>query len=250
MRWLWLHPEWSCFLTSRHPSLQHSLPSEPAHRPETRVSGGQWGLGRRAGSLFINSLYLRHVFLYKTSKSCTASVKSKHLTLIKPQILTVSTFLPHYIKTQKWSIQLILNIRMVQQRNKELSLTLAMPEMMMVLFFTGDLSFCLADWWSCLIAASATGSVPLRMSSSVSEEDKALLTVPPSMDTCSETLRSASLGLLSTGFRAGSEESQHCLSIYSETCHQSPVVLKWLISSKIQISNVSVRMTKYKPESS
>ena len=86
----------------------------------------------------------------------------------------------------------------------ELILTLAMPEIMMVLFFTGDLSFCLADWWSCLIAASATGSVPLSISSSVSEEDKALLTVAPNIDTCSETRRSDSLGLIATAFWAGS----------------------------------------------
>lgn len=69
-------------------------------------------------------------------------------------------------------------------------LTLAMPEMMIVLFFTGDLSFCLADWWSCLMAASATGSVPLSISSSVSEEDRALLTVAAIMDACSDTRRS------------------------------------------------------------
>lgn len=94
----------------------------------------------------------------------------------------------------------------------ELFLTLAMPEMMMVLFFTGDLSFCLADWWSCLMAASATGSVPLSMSSSVSEEDKALLTVVPSIDPCSETRRSDSLALLDTTFWAGSKKPQIQLS--------------------------------------
>lgn len=91
-------------------------------------------------------------------------------------------------------------------------LTLEMPEMMMVLFFTGDLSFCLADWWSCLIAASATGSVPLSISSSVSEEDRALLTVVPSIDVCSETRRSESLGLLATAFWVGAEGVKNGLS--------------------------------------
>ena len=80
-----------------------------------------------------------------------------------------------------------------------------MPEMMMVLFFTGDLSFCLADWWSWRMAASATGSVPLSISSSVSEEDRALLTVLPSWDACSETRRSDSLDLAGTAFCAESE---------------------------------------------
>lgn len=94
----------------------------------------------------------------------------------------------------------------------ELIFTLAMPEMMMVLFFTGDLSFCLADWWSCLMAASATGSVPLSISSSVSEEDRALLTVVPSIDACSETRRSDSLGLLAAAFWTGSEGVQSNLS--------------------------------------
>lgn len=47
--------------------------------------------------------------------------------------------------------------------------TFATPEMMMVLFLTGDLSFCLADSYSCLIAASATGSVPFSISSSEQE---------------------------------------------------------------------------------
>lgn len=90
-------------------------------------------------------------------------------------------------------------------------LTLAMPEMMMVLFFTGDLSFCLADWWSCRMAASATGSVPLSTSNSVSEEDKALLTVLPSIDACSETRRSESFGLLAAAFWAGSNGTQSYL---------------------------------------
>lgn len=97
----------------------------------------------------------------------------------------------------------------------ELVLTLAMPEMMMVLFFTGDLSFCLADWWSCLMAASATGSVPLSISSSVSEEDRALLTVAPSIDACSETRRSASLGLLATALWTGSEGAQSYYDRYN-----------------------------------
>lgn len=87
-----------------------------------------------------------------------------------------------------------------------------MPEMIMVLFFTGDLSFCLADWWSCLMAASATGSVPLSTSNSVSEEDKALLTVLPSIDACSETRRSESFGLLAAAFWAGSNGTQSYLS--------------------------------------
>lgn len=99
-----------------------------------------------------------------------------------------------------------LTVRTLLLMCTELGLTLAMPEMMMVLFFTGDLSFCLADWWSCLMAASATGSVPFSIRSSVSEEDKALLTVPPSIDDCSETRRSASLGLAATAFWVESEE--------------------------------------------
>lgn len=107
-------------------------------------------------------------------------------------------------------------IKWKKYKYKELIITLAMPEMMMVLFFTGDLSFCLADWWSCLMAASATGSVPLSINSSVSEEDRALLTVPPNIDTCSETRRSPSLGLLTTAFWAGSEEARtsHCSFIH------------------------------------
>lgn len=55
------------------------------------------------------------------------------------------------------------------------------------------------------MAASATGSVPLSISSSVSEEDSALLTVLPSMDACSETRRSDSLHLAGTTFWTESE---------------------------------------------
>lgn len=62
------------------------------------------------------------------------------------------------------------------------------------------------------MAASATGSVPLSISSSVSEEDKALLTVAPSMDACSETRRSDSLGLLAIAFWTGSEGAQRYLN--------------------------------------
>lgn len=107
---------------------------------------------------------------------------------------TIKTLYSKSVKLfyKRWNSQM-------HQWRVSLVLTLAMPEMMMVLFFTGDLSFCLADWWSCLMAASATGSVPLSISSSVSDEDRALLTVVPSMDACSETRRSDSLGLLATG---------------------------------------------------
>lgn len=55
------------------------------------------------------------------------------------------------------------------------------------------------------MAASATGSVPLSISSSVSEEDRALLTVAPIIDACSETRRSDSLGLTAAAFWVGSE---------------------------------------------
>lgn len=75
----------------------------------------------------------------------------------------------------------------------------------MVLFFTGDFSFCLADWWSCRRAASATGSAPLSISSSVSEEDRALLTAAPSADACSETRRSDSLDLAGVALGTESE---------------------------------------------
>lgn len=61
------------------------------------------------------------------------------------------------------------------------------------------------------MAASATGSVPLSISSSVSEEDKALLTLAPNIDACSETRRSDSFGLLVTAFWAGSEGAQSYL---------------------------------------
>lgn len=50
--------------------------------------------------------------------------------------------------------------------------TLVTPEMMMVLFLTGDFSFCFADSWSCLMAASATGSVPFSINNSVQEREK------------------------------------------------------------------------------
>lgn len=89
-------------------------------------------------------------------------------------------------------------------------LTLDMPEIMMVLFFTGDLSFCLADWCSCLIAASATGSVPLSISSSVSEDDRALLTAVPRVEVCSETRRLGGLAWESTGFWVATERSENC----------------------------------------
>lgn len=59
------------------------------------------------------------------------------------------------------------------------------------------------------MAASATGSVPLSISSSVSEEDKALLTVAPIIDACSETRRPDSLGLLTTTFWVESEGAQN-----------------------------------------
>lgn len=62
------------------------------------------------------------------------------------------------------------------------------------------------------MAASATGSVPLSISSSVSDEDRALLTVAPSIDACSETRRSDSFGLLAAAFWAGSEGVQSYLS--------------------------------------
>ncbi len=50
--------------------------------------------------------------------------------------------------------------------------TLVTPEMMMVLFLTGDLSFCFADSWSCLMAASATGSVPFNTNNSAGKPVK------------------------------------------------------------------------------
>lgn len=65
------------------------------------------------------------------------------------------------------------------------------------------------------MAASATGSVPLSISSSVSEEDRALLTVAPSIDACSETRRSASLGLLATALWTGSEGAQSYYDRYN-----------------------------------
>lgn len=55
------------------------------------------------------------------------------------------------------------------------------------------------------MAASATGSVPLSISSSVSEEDRALLTVAAIMDACSDTRRSDSLDLGATALWVGSE---------------------------------------------
>lgn len=59
------------------------------------------------------------------------------------------------------------------------------------------------------MAASATGSDPLSMSSSVSEEDRALLPIVPSMDGCSDTLRDDSLDLVPLGgFKGVSENIQ------------------------------------------
>lgn len=44
--------------------------------------------------------------------------------------------------------------------------TLDTPDIIMVLFFLGDFSFCFADSLNCRMAASATGSLPFNTSSS------------------------------------------------------------------------------------
>ena len=77
----------------------------------------------------------------------------------------------------------------------------------MVLFLTGDLSFCLADWCSWRMAASATGSVPLSMSSSVSDDDSVLFTMAPADPATgsSETRRSDSLDFVGVAFWVDSE---------------------------------------------
>lgn len=47
-----------------------------------------------------------------------------------------------------------------------INLTFETPDIMIVLFFLGDFSFCFADSLSCRMATSATGSVPFNTSNS------------------------------------------------------------------------------------
>lgn len=91
--WLPSHPEWSCPLTWRRPSLQRSLPSVPTHHPETRASDGRshlW-ISRLTRPRVIyrwGSIWHRYHRIFQGQKQPNITVWWCHNTLVKNTILS------------------------------------------------------------------------------------------------------------------------------------------------------------------